>query len=86
MMTILNAFLGVSALLAIIRCWRGPDWTDRILTFDLMNNILIASAVLYGISTDDAQIVTLVFILAPLSFISSAVVIFYLERNNGVAK
>lgn len=84
MMTILNSLLGLSALLAMIRCWRGPDWTDRILTFDLLNNILIASAVLYGISRNDSQVVTLVLILAPLSFISSAVVIFYLERNKGV--
>lgn len=74
------AFLCVSAGLALLRCWLGPGWTDRLLTFDLLNNILIAATVLYGVVMEDATVVSLVLLLAPLSFFTSAFFVFLLER------
>lgn len=73
--------LCVGAVLAMLRCWLGPEWTDRVLTFDLLNNILIAATALYGVVMDNAEVVSLVLLLAPLSFLSNVFFVFLLERK-----
>lgn len=75
------AILCVSAGAAMLRCWLGPEWTDRVLTLDLLNNILIAATALYGVVMDDASVVSLVLLLAPLSFLSNVFFVFLLERK-----
>lgn len=70
-----------SAGLAMYRCYRGPDWMDRAMTFDLLNNISIAFAVLYAVISNSKEAVSLVLVLAPLSFLSNTFIVFLLERK-----
>lgn len=81
MIVVLVALLALASVFSMLRCLWGPDWTDRIMTFDLLNNILVAAAALYAIYNNNADVVTLVLVLAPMSFISNAIMAFYLERR-----
>nr|BFD59896.1 hypothetical protein CKG001_20030 [Bdellovibrio sp. CKG001] len=81
MIILFVGLLALSSVCTMIRCLRGPDWTDRIMTFDLLNNILVAAAALYAIYENNPDVVTLVLVLAPLSFVSNAIMAFYLERR-----
>lgn len=81
MITLLVVLLALASVFSMIRCLKGPDWTDRIMTFDLLNNILVAASALYAIYKNNADAVTLVLVLAPMSFISNAIMAFYLERR-----
>lgn len=76
--------LVVSSGLAMYRCIKGPDWMDRVMTFDLVNNISIASAVIYAVFSNSEEAVSLILVLAPLSFLSNTFFVFLLERKKDI--
>ncbi|AHZ84816.1 monovalent cation/H+ antiporter complex subunit F [Bdellovibrio bacteriovorus] len=81
MIYIMISALIMSAGLAMYRCIKGPDWMDRVMTFDLLNNIAIASAVLFAVFSNSEDAVSLILVLAPLSFLSNTFFVFLLERK-----
>lgn len=80
-MMLVVVVLGLSAILAGVRFFQGPTWPDRVLIFDLLTSIMIAATILYAISVHDKESVSVVLVLALLSFVSSISLIFYLEHS-----
>lgn len=75
------ALLLVVTLLAGIRFYLGPTFGDRVLVFDLLTSVMIGGTVLYAISHDKKEIVSLVLVLSILSFVGTSVLAYYLEQR-----
>ncbi|KYG65940.1 hypothetical protein AZI86_02390 [Bdellovibrio bacteriovorus] len=75
------ALLIIVTLLAGIRFYLGPTFGDRVLVFDLLTSVMIGGTVLYAIYFDRKEIVSLVLVLAILSFVGTAALAYYLEQR-----
>lgn len=73
--------LAAAAVLSGVRFYQGPTWSDRVLIFDLLTSIMIAFTILYSISENHKESISLVVVLAILSFVSSMALILFLERS-----
>jgi multicomponent K+:H+ antiporter subunit F len=76
---ILNASLSVlalSALLVLVRAWRGPGVFDRALAIDTLTLVVVATLVLYSNLGVDAALG-----LALFSFVGTALVGYFLGKG-----
>jgi multisubunit Na+/H+ antiporter MnhF subunit len=76
---ILNASLGLlalSAVLALVRAWRGPSVFDRALASETLTLIVVATLLLYTSHGVDAA-----FGLALFSFVGTAMLGYFLGRG-----
>ena len=76
---ILTTSLGVlalSALLVLVRAWRGPDVFDRALATDALTLIVVAALLLYSNLGVDAALG-----LALFSFVGTALLGYFLGRG-----
>jgi len=76
---ILNAsllVLALSALLALVRAWRGPDVFDRALATDTLTLVVVASLLLVSNLSVDAALG-----LALFSFVGTALLGYLLGRG-----
>lgn len=80
-MNFLIVLLLLATTASILRFYRGPDWPDKIMVFDILSHVLIAGAILFAVTTNNKEALGFVVVVAMLTFVSTAVLVFFLERT-----
>ncbi|KYG62337.1 hypothetical protein AZI87_17595 [Bdellovibrio bacteriovorus] len=83
MMWILSSLLIIALVLGTRRLLLGPTQADRAVVFDLLTAVLIAATVLIAIVVNDHKVMSLVIVLAVLSFVGTSLFAFYIEKTRG---
>ncbi|WP_413570479.1 monovalent cation/H+ antiporter complex subunit F [Bdellovibrio sp. HCB117] len=83
MMWILSSLLIIALALGTRRLLLGPTQADRAVVFDLLTAVLIAATVLIAIVVNDHNVMSLVIVLAVLSFVGTSLFAFYIEKTRG---
>lgn len=83
MIWILSALLIVALILGTRRLLLGPTQADRAVVFDLLTAILIAATVLIAIVVNDHKVMSLVIVLAVLSFVGTSLFAYFIEKIKG---
>jgi multicomponent K+:H+ antiporter subunit F len=76
------ALLGLSLALALLRLWRGPDLTDRILALDTLYVNAATMLVLYGLELGTGRYYEAALLIAMLGFITTVVLSKFLTRGD----
>jgi multicomponent K+:H+ antiporter subunit F len=74
--------LAVSLVLALVRLFRGPDVTDRILALDTLYVNSAAMLVLYGLQLGADRYYEAALLIAMLGFITTVVLSKFLTRGD----
>jgi multicomponent K+:H+ antiporter subunit F len=74
--------LGLSLALALVRLFRGPDVTDRILALDTLYVNSAAMLVLYGLRLGADRYYEAALLIAMLGFITTVVLSKFLTRGD----
>lgn len=80
---IISTMLIVAMLLGCRRLLLGPTHADRAVVFDLLTAVLIGGTVLISIMLNNNKLLSLVIILAVLSFIGTSLFAYFIEKNRG---
>lgn len=81
-MYLIAALLGGAALLlSLYRFFRGPSVVDRVVSFDIMNVIVLSYIVVISLAEGRGTYIDVATIYALLSFLGVIVVARYLERG-----
>lgn len=75
--------LAVSLLLALVRIVRGPSLPDRIIAFDLVTIVAIATIGLAALVFEQAVLLDVAIVLALLTFIATVAFADHLIRREG---
>lgn len=75
--------LAVSLLLALVRIVRGPSLPDRIIAFDLVTVVAIATIGLAALVFEQAVLLDVAIVLALLTFIATVAFADHLIRREG---
>lgn len=78
---IILPILSLSTILVFIRFLKGPTIADRIISFDLLVNVGIASLCIYSIFSDQPTFLDIGMIVALIGFLSTAAFSYYLEKR-----
>lgn len=73
--------LTLSMALVLYRIVRGPKNADRIIALDLLSILVVALVALYGIFSENAVFLDVVFAYALVAFLGTASFARYLERS-----
>ncbi len=80
-MNFLFFLLIISVCLSTLRFFKGPEWPDRIMVFDIFTNVLIASVILFAIRTNNKDSLGFALVSAMLAFVSTVALVFVLEKT-----
>jgi multicomponent Na+:H+ antiporter subunit F len=73
--------LGLSILMVIIRFFRGPEISDRVISVDLLNTIWMGLIAAFCIYTKQSRLLDIAMIIALLSFLGTVAFASYIERR-----
>ncbi|MFC0280948.1 monovalent cation/H+ antiporter complex subunit F [Falsigemmobacter intermedius] len=62
--------IGVAILLGLIRLWRGPTLSDRVVALDMMTSAVIGFCAVYAVKTRTEAFLDIAVALALVSFVS----------------
>ena len=71
--------LAVSFILALIRLFKGPDVTDRVVALDLIAGILLAFTLFHAINQDEMNFMNISLDIAVIVFLGTVAIARYLE-------
>lgn len=72
----------LSMLLALIRLFKGPATSDRIIALDLIASIVMGFILLYSIVVDREVYFDIAIVISLISFIGTVAVSIYLKQNS----
>jgi multicomponent Na+:H+ antiporter subunit F len=73
--------LAFAVLVVILRFFKGPSLTDRVVALDLLVTIGIAIIVAYSIATGQPSYLDIAMVLALIAFLSTVAFAYYLKRR-----
>jgi multicomponent Na+:H+ antiporter subunit F len=74
-------FLGVCAMVALVRVFLGPTTPDRLVGLDTINTIVIMTMVVLGIAFEEVILIDVAIVYALLSFITTLFIAKYMEKG-----
>lgn len=80
-----GAMLGLAAIFAFVRFFRGPRTPDRIVAFDLLASLVMASLLLTGVATGSEFYLQTVLGFSLVLFLGTVALARYLDRPGGNA-
>jgi multicomponent Na+:H+ antiporter subunit F len=73
--------LVISAILVLIRLFKGPQVVDRVIALDLIITIGIALITVYSIQSEEALLLDVAMIFALIAFLGTIAFSFYLDKQ-----
>jgi multicomponent Na+:H+ antiporter subunit F len=70
-----------ASFILLMRLWRGPSITDRIIALDLYAMIFSGAVIIYSIYSDEAVYLNVIVVLALVVFLSTVAFARLLERR-----
>lgn len=70
---------GAAAVLVLFRLFRGPTFADRLLSVDIITNIVVFFIVIYSLTTNPA-FMDIAIVIALLSFLGTIAVAKYVIK------
>lgn len=71
----------VAFFIAMIRFLYGPEFIDRVVTFDLMTANLISIIAIYSMISDNAMMLDIALVLALIGFFAIMAFAFYTRKR-----
>lgn len=79
LVTVVQAMLGIGALLALARAVRGPNLVDRIVALDLVLLLLAGGVAAHGARTGSELYVAVLIAVALVAFTGTVIVARFIE-------
>jgi multicomponent Na+:H+ antiporter subunit F len=73
--------LVISAILVLIRLFKGPQVVDRVIALDLIITIGIALITVYSIQSEESLLLDVAMIFALIAFLGTIAFSFYLDKQ-----